>query len=249
MTAPAGGTAHRWGRNRTAPGGQGPPRRIRRPEQSSGSCRSRPHVPDRARRIAGPGRRVGLGQSVSALSLLGLLPKKVSRITQGSAVFEGKNLIGLADEEMRKIRGARIAMIFQDPLASLNPVLTIGRQITEALETHKHMGRTAANKRAADLLTMVGIPGRHPAHRRLPPPVLGRHAPARHDRDGAVLRAGAADRGRADDGTGRDDPGADPGALQVPSPARTPRLGLSWLTRAASLSVSGASPWRSRSNL
>src|SRR5213076_1278890 len=65
----------------------------------------------------------------------------------------------LPDEDMRKIRGARIAMIFQDPLASLNPVLTIGRQITEALETHRGMGRSAARKRAADLLTMVGIPG------------------------------------------------------------------------------------------
>jgi oligopeptide/dipeptide ABC transporter ATP-binding protein len=112
-----------------------------------------------------PGESVGLvgesgsGKSVSALSLLGLLPRKVSRITSGSAVFEGRNLIGLQDEEMRKIRGARIAMIFQDPLASLNPVLTIGRQITEALETHRGMGKSAARKRAVELLTMVGIPG------------------------------------------------------------------------------------------
>ena len=112
-----------------------------------------------------PGESVGLvgesgsGKSVSALSLQGLLPRKVSRITSGSAVFEGRNLIGLQDEEMRKIRGARIAMIFQDPLASLNPVLTIGRQITEALETHRGMGKNAARKRAVELLTMVGIPG------------------------------------------------------------------------------------------
>jgi oligopeptide/dipeptide ABC transporter ATP-binding protein len=112
-----------------------------------------------------PGESLGLvgesgsGKSVSAMSLLGLLPKKVSKITAGSAVFEGTNLIGLPDEQMRKIRGARIAMIFQDPLASLNPVLTIGRQITEALETHRNMGKSAARKRAAELLTMVGIPG------------------------------------------------------------------------------------------
>ena len=112
-----------------------------------------------------PGESLGLvgesgsGKSVSALSLLGLLPRKVSRITSGSAVFEGRDLIRLKDEEMRKIRGARIAMIFQDPLASLNPVLTIGRQITEALETHKGMGRGASRKRAVELLTMVGIPG------------------------------------------------------------------------------------------
>ncbi|MBM4409251.1 MAG: ABC transporter ATP-binding protein [Chloroflexi bacterium] len=101
----------------------------------------------------------GSGKSVSALSLLGLLPRKVSRITSGSAMFEGRDLIGLRDEEMRKVRGARIAMIFQDPLASLNPVLTIGRQITEALETHKDMGRGAARKRAVELLALVGIPG------------------------------------------------------------------------------------------
>ena len=101
----------------------------------------------------------GSGKSVSALSLLGLLPKKSSRVTAGSAIFEGHDLIGMPDEQMRKVRGARIAMIFQDPLASLNPVLTIGRQITEALETHLAMGKTAANKRAAELLTMVGIPG------------------------------------------------------------------------------------------
>jgi oligopeptide/dipeptide ABC transporter ATP-binding protein len=113
-----------------------------------------------------PGESLGLvgesgsGKSVSALSLLGLLPKKVSKVSPDSkAVFEGRNLIGLSDEEMRKIRGARIAMIFQDPLASLNPVLTIGRQITEALETHRGMGRGAARKRAVELLTMVGIPG------------------------------------------------------------------------------------------
>jgi len=101
----------------------------------------------------------GSGKSVSAMSLLGLLPKKVSKITGGTAIFDGKDLLTLPDDEMRKIRGARIAMIFQDPLASLNPVLTIGRQITEALETHRHMGHAASRKRAIDLLGMVGIPG------------------------------------------------------------------------------------------
>jgi oligopeptide/dipeptide ABC transporter ATP-binding protein len=112
-----------------------------------------------------PGESLGLvgesgsGKSVSALSLLGLLPKKVSRITSGTANFEGRDLLKLPDDEMRKIRGARIAMIFQDPLASLNPVLTIGRQITEALETHTSMGKTAAVRRAIDLLSLVGIPG------------------------------------------------------------------------------------------
>ena len=74
----------------------------------------------------------GSGKSVSALSLLGLLPKRAGRVASGSALFEGQEILHLPDEKLRKIRGARIAMIFQDPLSSLNPVLTIGRQITEA---------------------------------------------------------------------------------------------------------------------
>ena len=101
----------------------------------------------------------GSGKSVSALSLLGLLPKRVSRVSRGSARFEGRELIGMHDEELRKVRGAKIAMIFQDPLSSLNPVLTIGRQITEALETHRSMNKRAANARAVELLDLVGIPG------------------------------------------------------------------------------------------
>jgi oligopeptide/dipeptide ABC transporter ATP-binding protein len=110
-----------------------------------------------------PGETLGLvgesgsGKSVSALSLLGLLPKRVSK-TAGSATFEGRELIGLPEDQLRKIRGSKIAMIFQDPLSSLNPVLTIGRQITEALETHKAMERRAATKRAIELLDLVGIP-------------------------------------------------------------------------------------------
>jgi oligopeptide/dipeptide ABC transporter ATP-binding protein len=111
-----------------------------------------------------PGETLGLvgesgsGKSVSALSLLGLLPKRVSK-TAGSATFEGRELIGLPEDQLRKIRGSKIAMIFQDPLSSLNPVLTIGRQITEALETHKGMERRASEKRAVELLDLVGIPG------------------------------------------------------------------------------------------
>src|SRR5437762_11422209 len=88
-----------------------------------------------------PGETLGLvgesgsGKSVSALSLLGLLPKRVGQVTGGTAIFQGDNLLTLPEDRLRKIRGAEIAMIFQDPLSSLNPVLTIGRQITEAIET------------------------------------------------------------------------------------------------------------------
>jgi len=110
-----------------------------------------------------PGETLGLvgesgsGKSVSALSLLGLLPKRVSK-TGGSAQFEGRELIGMPEDKLRKIRGSKIAMIFQDPLSSMNPVLSIGRQITEALQTHKGMDKGASQKRAIELLELVGIP-------------------------------------------------------------------------------------------
>ena len=100
----------------------------------------------------------GSGKSVSALALMGLLPARVGQIPQGSVVFEGQELVGLDDGELRKIRGGRIGMIFQDPLSSLNPVLSIGRQITESLETHLGVSGAAADKRAVELLELVGIP-------------------------------------------------------------------------------------------
>jgi oligopeptide/dipeptide ABC transporter ATP-binding protein len=111
-----------------------------------------------------PGETLGLvgesgsGKSVSALALLGLLPKRVGRITAGSVRLEGRELVGLPEDQLRHVRGARIAMIFQDPLSSLNPVLTVGRQITESLETHRRLKHKAASKRAVELLDMVGIP-------------------------------------------------------------------------------------------
>ena len=111
-----------------------------------------------------PGEAVGLvgesgcGKSVSALSLLGLLPRPAGRVTNGSAMFRGEDLLRLDDSQMRDVRGDRIGIIFQDPLSSLNPVLTIGRQVTEGLERHRGMGHDAARRRAAELLGMVGIP-------------------------------------------------------------------------------------------
>ena len=151
----------------------------------------------------------GCGKSVTALALMGILPR-AGRVTTGSALFGGRDLIQLSDQEMRDIRGREIAMIFQDPMTSLNPVLTIGRQIREAIETHFDMSTKEANQRAAELLDRVGIPSANQRLQRLPAPVLGRHAPARDDRDGPRLQAEAADRGRADDRARRDDPGADP---------------------------------------
>jgi oligopeptide/dipeptide ABC transporter ATP-binding protein len=100
----------------------------------------------------------GCGKSVSALSIMRLIPAPGGRIVGGQVFFKGRDLLLLPDEEMRRVRGREIAMVFQEPMTSLNPVLTIGRQLTEGLEIH--LGLTAADavRRAAELLQMVGIP-------------------------------------------------------------------------------------------
>ncbi|MFL5217171.1 MAG: ATP-binding cassette domain-containing protein, partial [Microvirga sp.] len=92
----------------------------------------------------------GCGKSVTSLAILGILARN-GRVTQGRAVFEGQDLIGMDDAELRRIRGKDVAMIFQDPMTSLNPVMTVGAQIREALETHMGMDKKAANARAGEL--------------------------------------------------------------------------------------------------
>jgi oligopeptide transport system ATP-binding protein len=99
----------------------------------------------------------GCGKSVTALALLGILPR-AGRVVGGSARFGNRDLLQLSDRELRRIRGREIAMVFQDPMTSLNPVLTIGRQIREALETHFDLDRKRAESRATELLAQVGIP-------------------------------------------------------------------------------------------
>jgi oligopeptide transport system ATP-binding protein len=99
----------------------------------------------------------GCGKSVTALALLGIL-SRAGRTPTGTALFGGRDLLKLSDRQLRGIRGKEIAMIFQDPMTSLNPVLTIGRQLREALETHFGMKRKEANERAAELIDRVGIP-------------------------------------------------------------------------------------------
>ncbi|MFL5952031.1 MAG: ABC transporter ATP-binding protein [Gaiellaceae bacterium] len=99
----------------------------------------------------------GCGKSVTSLAILGLLARN-GRVESGKAIFEGRDLIPQSDRALRSIRGREIAMIFQDPMTSLNPVLTIGRQIREALETHFGMGRREAETAAADAIDRVGIP-------------------------------------------------------------------------------------------
>ena len=100
----------------------------------------------------------GCGKSVSVLSVMRLIPQPPGRIVEGEVLFEGRDLLGVSDEEIREVRGNKIAMIFQDPMTSLNPVLTIGRQVGEALQLHLGMNREESRKRSAELLSMVGIP-------------------------------------------------------------------------------------------
>lgn len=102
----------------------------------------------------------GCGKSVSQLSVMQLISAP-GKITHGEVIFEGQNLLDYEanGEEMLSIRGGKIAMIFQEPMTSLNPTLTIGRQLTEMLELHLNMTKDAARERAAELLTEVGIPG------------------------------------------------------------------------------------------
>ncbi|TIU50129.1 MAG: ABC transporter ATP-binding protein [Mesorhizobium sp.] len=99
----------------------------------------------------------GCGKSVTALSILRLLPKLTARTVDGEVRFHGRNLLDLSEREMRKIRGDKIAMIFQDPMTSLNPVYTVGRQIAEAVQIHTGASRAEAMTRAEEMLRLVRI--------------------------------------------------------------------------------------------
>ena len=100
----------------------------------------------------------GCGKSVSALSIMRLVAEPAGRIAGGRILFQGRDLLELTEEQMRDVRGRDIAMVFQEPMTSLNPVLTIGRQLTEGLEIHLGMTQEKAAARAVELLGMVGIP-------------------------------------------------------------------------------------------
>ncbi|MBI1800856.1 MAG: ABC transporter ATP-binding protein [Chloroflexi bacterium] len=100
----------------------------------------------------------GSGKSVSQLSVMRLIPIPPGKITDGEIVFQGRDLLKISDDEMRQIRGNKIAMIFQDPMTSLNPVLTINQQVSESLELHLNMDKDRARKRSIELLDTVGIP-------------------------------------------------------------------------------------------
>src|SRR5688572_957677 len=100
----------------------------------------------------------GCGKSVSALSVMRLVAPPAGRIESGQVLFQGRDLLQITEAEMEHVRGREIGMVFQEPMTSLNPVLTIGRQLTEGLEIHLKMNEAASRARAIELLGMVGIP-------------------------------------------------------------------------------------------
>ncbi len=100
----------------------------------------------------------GCGKSMTAMSILNLVPQPPGKIVSGKILYEGKDILKLKESEMRAIRGAKISMIFQEPMTALNPVFTVGEQIAEALRVHKGMNRREALDKAAELLSLVNIP-------------------------------------------------------------------------------------------
>ena len=100
----------------------------------------------------------GSGKSVGVKSIMGLIPSPPGRVEDGEVIFIERDLLQISKEELRRVRGREIAMIFQDPMTSLNPVLTIGLQMTEALELHLGMNKEQAESRAVEMMALVGIP-------------------------------------------------------------------------------------------
>jgi len=111
----------------------------------------------RAGRVLGLVGESGCGNTITALSILNLVPPP-GRITAGKIQFEGRDLLALSEVEMRKVRGARISMVFQEPMTALNPVFTVGNQISEVLTTHLNISDREALDRSVELLQSVGIP-------------------------------------------------------------------------------------------
>ncbi len=111
-----------------------------------------------------PGEVVGLvgesgsGKTVTAMSILGLIPQPPGKIVQGDIFWKGRSLVSMPDSDLRSIRGNQIAIVFQDPMTSLNPVLTIGEQIAEAIRIHQDVDEFEAEEKTQTLLSLVGIP-------------------------------------------------------------------------------------------
>ncbi len=134
-------------------------------EAQFNTTRGAVHAVDRVSFEIGEGETLGIvgesgcGKSVTSLSLMRLIPKSAGEIVGGQILFEGEDILKMSEREVRRIRGSNIAMIFQDPMTSLNPVLTVGKQLMETLRLHLGLSKREARTRAAELLEMVGIPG------------------------------------------------------------------------------------------
>ena len=126
---------------------------------------------------------------------MGLIPMPPGRIESGSAMLDGTDLLRCPEKELRAIRGKRISMIFQDPMTSLNPYLTIGEQVAEPLVIHEGAGKKEARTRALEQLALAGIPDAEQRMDAYPPPILRRHAPARDDCHGPHHQTGNTHRG------------------------------------------------------
>src|SRR5690606_16195369 len=99
----------------------------------------------------------GSGKSITSLSIMRLVPSPGGKIVEGEIILDGKNLINLSENEMCKVRGNEISMIFQEPMTSLNPVLTVGEQIIEVLTYHQKLSKAEASKKAVEMLELVGF--------------------------------------------------------------------------------------------
>jgi len=115
----------------------------------------------------------GCGKTVTALAILHLLPRSVECVVTGQVRFHGRDLLALSEREMRRIRGNQVAMVFQEPMTSLNPVLTVGEQIAETLRLHRRLSRRAARARTVELLYQVGISAAEQRRRQYPHELSG----------------------------------------------------------------------------
>ena len=130
----------------------------------------------------------GCGKTVTALSVLKLIAMPPGRIVAGQILWQGRDLVPLAADEMRQIRSKEIAIVFQEPMTSLNPVYTVGEQIAEVMRRHEGSAGARRMERAVEMLRAGPHPQPAAPGARLSAPVLRRHAPARDDRHGPVLR-------------------------------------------------------------
>ena len=129
----------------------------------------------------------GCGKSVTAMSIMRLIPSPPGKIEGGEILFEDKNILELNEDEMRKIRGNEIAVIFQEPMTSLNPVFTIGYQIEEVIMLHQKLNKVEARKKAIEMLKLVGVPRAEEIVKCYPHELKWRYATKGHDCNGYFL--------------------------------------------------------------